>query len=55
MADNSGNNDTGASLTDILTGLQQGVIAISNLAQEMKTVTTISSGQITIHLTQVSS
>jgi hypothetical protein len=44
-----------ASVSDLLTALQNGVVAINNLFQTLKTVTTTSSGVITIHLTQVSS
>lgn len=40
---------------DILAAMQNGVIAINNLAQTLKTVTSTSSGVVTIHLTQVSS
>lgn len=41
--------------TDILTSLQNGAVAINNLLQLLKTVTSTSSGVVTIHLTQVSS
>lgn len=41
--------------TDILTALQNGVVALNNLLQTLKTITATSSGVITIHLTQVSS
>jgi hypothetical protein len=47
--------NTGVSLTDILTSLQQGVVAINNLTQSIKAVSTASSGVFTIRLIQVSS
>lgn len=40
--------------TDILTALQQGVVAINNLTQALNTVSLSSSSVITIRLTQVS-
>jgi hypothetical protein len=39
---------------DILAAMQNGVIAINNLLQLLNTVSTTSSGVITIRLTQVS-
>lgn len=40
---------------DILTSLQNGVVAINNLLQLLKTVTSTSSGVTTIRLTTISS
>lgn len=40
--------------TDILTSLQNGVVAINALVQALTAVTSTSSGVITIRLTQVS-
>lgn len=42
------------SQSDILTALKNGVVAINNLLQTLNSVTSTSSGVITIRLTQVS-
>ena len=58
MADTSStatNGNNASNITNILSAMQNGVIALNNLYKSMQTVSTTSSGITTIHLTHVSS